>query len=186
MLSLRKHKRVWRVAALALLVVALLGPWWFDRINVPAQYACSNTVVRLEGDFCGVPMPGTFLLFILVAASIERAMQGVTGVAAPLDSAAALATALALSLVALVVVLPFLTTLLLIVRGDGRRPRVLHIAAWCLAAAAAVLVSLTVSKSLHIGALWGSWLYIGVAVGALVLELVMLVKGRGMRGRAMS
>ena len=32
------HKTVWRMAILVLLLVALLGPWWYDLINVPAKY----------------------------------------------------------------------------------------------------------------------------------------------------
>jgi hypothetical protein len=183
---LHRLRWIWRVIALVLLAVALLGPWWFDRIYVPVQYTCSNSVVRLEGDFCGVPMSGMGLLFILVTASIERLMEGITGAAAPLDLADALPAVLAFTAVALALVLPFLTTLLLIVRGDGRRPQVFHVAAWCLATPAALLVSVVVSKSLLIGALWGSWLYIGVAVGALVLEVAALAGKRGLRRRTIS
>ena len=40
---------------LALLVGAMLGPWIFDLINVPAQYPCD---FRLVGDFCGVLLSG--------------------------------------------------------------------------------------------------------------------------------
>ena len=35
MLWLQEHKTVWRVAILALLLVAIMGPWIFDKINVP-------------------------------------------------------------------------------------------------------------------------------------------------------
>ncbi len=55
---INKHKRVWRVAILVLLLVAIMGPWTFDRINVPSEYPCS---VRLEGDFCGTPMSGIWI-----------------------------------------------------------------------------------------------------------------------------
>lgn len=183
---LHQLRWIWRVVALVLLAVALLGPWWFDRIYVPAQYTCSNSVVRLEGDFCGIPMSGMALLFILVAASIQQVMQGITGAAAPIDPANALPAVLAFTAVALALVLPFLTTLFLIVRGDGRRRQVFYIAAWSLAAATALLVSVMASKSLLMGALWGSWLYIGVAVGALVLEVAALAGKSHLRGRAIS
>ena len=61
MLWLREHKNVWRVTVLALLRVAMLGPWWFSRIVVPSQYPCSNPLIRLEGDYCGMPMPGSWI-----------------------------------------------------------------------------------------------------------------------------
>lgn len=40
-----------RVVILLSLLVAIMGPWTFDRIHVPAQYTCSTPFVRLEGDF---------------------------------------------------------------------------------------------------------------------------------------
>lgn len=43
---------------LALLIVSLLGPWMYDVIHVPAEYTCDNPFVRLEGDFCGLPLSG--------------------------------------------------------------------------------------------------------------------------------
>lgn len=47
-----------RAAAWILVLVALLGPWTFDPIHVPAEYTCDKPFVRLEGDFCGYPMSG--------------------------------------------------------------------------------------------------------------------------------
>ena len=54
-----EHKRLWGIAILALLLLAILGPWAYDQINVPAEYPCSAPFIRLEGDFCGVPYSGT-------------------------------------------------------------------------------------------------------------------------------
>ena len=57
-----KHPRIWRTAGLVLMLVAISGPWGFDRIHVPAQYPCSAPNVRLAGDFCGSPLPMTWSL----------------------------------------------------------------------------------------------------------------------------
>jgi hypothetical protein len=40
-LWLHKHKNVWRVAVLVLLLVAMVAPWAFDVVDVPSEYPCS-------------------------------------------------------------------------------------------------------------------------------------------------
>jgi hypothetical protein len=55
---INEHKSVGRVAVLMLLLVAMMGPWTFDLINVPAEYPCSAPNIRLDDDFCGTPLPG--------------------------------------------------------------------------------------------------------------------------------
>ena len=67
-------------------------------------------------------------------------------------------------------VLPFFTTLLLIWRGHRRRLRVLHLIAWTLAALLSLLLALSMEPELR-SAMWGTWLYVGVAGVALALEL---------------
>jgi hypothetical protein len=53
-----ENRRNWRIALFAFIMVAFIGPWGFDLINVPSQYECSAPNIRLEGDFCGVPLSG--------------------------------------------------------------------------------------------------------------------------------
>jgi hypothetical protein len=38
---LKPYKRDVRIAFLTLLVIAISGPWFFDRIYVPSPYTCS-------------------------------------------------------------------------------------------------------------------------------------------------
>jgi hypothetical protein len=57
-MMINKHRKITRVAILILFITSMLGPWMFDLINVPAEYACSKPNVRLYGDFCGMPVPG--------------------------------------------------------------------------------------------------------------------------------
>lgn len=47
MLWMNEHKRVWRVAILVLLLAAIIGPWAYDRVNVPAEYPCAPPFIRL-------------------------------------------------------------------------------------------------------------------------------------------
>ena len=50
------HKQIWRWVILVLLIFAIMGPWEFDQTNVPAEFACNPPHIRLEGDFCGLPI----------------------------------------------------------------------------------------------------------------------------------
>ena len=173
---IQEHKTVWRVVILVLLMVAIMGPWIFDRINVPSEYSCSPNI-RLDGDFCGGPMPGIWILFWMVAAPISEVVGLVTGATVLSDFGVVFLKRLQASLVLLLIVLPFFSTLLLILRGDRTRQQVFNVAAWGLAAGIGLLFGLHSLPRLYWG-LWGTWLYIGLAVSALILELLVLVAGR--------
>ena len=125
---------IFRTGALILFVVALLGPWTFDVINVPAEYECSAPFIRLNGDFCGTVMSGLW----------------VGG----------------LSILPLI---PFFTTLLLLWKKDARRFRTTHLIAWVLALILAVVIFIGQTND-PIIRLWGLWLYILLAVGAILIE----------------
>lgn len=73
----------------------------------------------------------------------------------------------------LFLVLPCMSTLLLIL-VDNRRPRqMFNVAVWGLALSICLLVGLSAYPSLY-WELWGIWLYIGLAASVLVLEVLML------------
>ena len=73
-------------------------------------------------------------------------------------------------------ILPFFTTLLRAWRSDSKRFRIFHLTTWVLAGVLALLI-VTSEPVLHSGRFWGIWLYIGVAVSALTLEVFALVSG---------
>jgi hypothetical protein len=151
------------VAILVLLLVAIMEPWTFDRIDVPSEYPCSAPFVRLEGDFCGMPLSG----FITMVARLVKGATVFT------DLAFGSLYGLLSSLLLLLLVVPVFSTLLLILGGDRRRWRVFHVAAWGLAVGMGLLL---VSRWFWV--LWGIWLYIGLAGSALILEVLVLVAGR--------
>ena len=76
----------------------------------------------------------------------------------------------------LLLALPFPSTLLLVLRGDRRR-QVFSVVAWVLAAGVGLLVGLSSYPRLFY-VLWGVWLYIVLASGALVLEVLTMVAGK--------
>ena len=168
MLNLLKTKRGWRIFFLVLLLLSIVGPWVFDKLYIPSENPCS---VRLDENFCGTPMPGIWVLsvfFLLFGGSI---VDLVKGAAVEYD----LTRAFLGSLLGLSLVLPFVSTLLVINRGD-RRPR---LAFHMIACSLAFSIGLFVGLSLHFNRfwlLWGIWLYVAVLASALILELVALVE----------
>ena len=173
MLWLGKQKSVWRTAELALFLLAMVGPWGFDRVHVPSEYACSAPWRRLEGELCWLPMRGTGVLSDMARAFINISAELVTGTIAPTD----IAGESLLSLLLFPLVLPFFSTLLLILRGDGWHRQGFSVAAWGLAAGIGLLHC--VASRLRLPwAVWGVWLYIGLAPSALILEVLTLAAAR--------
>ena len=173
MLWLNEHKNDWRVAVLGLLLVAIMGPWAFDRIYVPSEYSCSAPNVRLREDFCGLPLSGIWFLRFMVPGFVHGTVGLVTGAMVFIEWA----RMFLFSLILCLLVLPFFSTLLLILRRDRRGRQVFNVAAWGLAAGIGLLIGLSSYPKLF-WVLWGVWLYIGLAASALILEVWMLAAGK--------
>lgn len=141
-----------RVAALALLLVALLGPWAFDT-HPSTQQDCPAPLVWLGGGRCAclvAPLP-------LLALLLQMDPFGIAG---------------AVWLI-LLLLLPFLSTPLLLV-AERRWPRALHLAAWGLAAAMAAFVFIRhwPLRGVLTLRLWGVWLCLAVSIAALAAEIL--------------
>ena len=176
MLWLDKHKRVWRLALLVLLIVAIMGPWTFERINVPSKYPCSPPFIRLEGDFCGEPMSGIWIFSLMIYGMISSSLAFVTGGIVFISWV----RQLIFSSFLILLLLPIFTTILLIRTRDSRRWRISHLIAWGLAGAVgAVVLLLDLSNfSRQFWMLWGAWLFIGLVICALILEMLTLAARR--------
>ena len=162
-----EHQRNWRIVLLILIVLAVMGPWVFDRINVPAKYECTAPNIRLEGDFCGVPITGinsilwigsglTFMIFGLLTG--EFALSEMIR---------------ELSIVWLFPFLPFISTLLLILRGNNRLRQVFTFFSWILALVGALYIGLVNYPRLF-WEVWGIWLYTALAISALLVEILVI------------
>jgi hypothetical protein len=176
MLRIRDHKVIWRLVILVLLLAALMGPWFFDLINVPSEYVCSTPNIRLEGDFCGVPQSGLYILFAMMTAPICNVVGLITGTIV-LPHITDVLKNLLLIVGVLLLLSPFFSTLLMILRGDRPRLRLIHLAALVFAAGISLLYGLNNNPRLY-WVLWGIWVYVGLAISALILELLVLVAGR--------
>jgi hypothetical protein len=167
-----EHKNGWRVALLVLVLVAIVGPWTIDQILVPSEYSCSTPNIRLDDDFCGTPLPGTWWLYWMVIGFVYASAGLVTGAMGFVEWA----DVFRVSLLLFLLVLPFFSTLLLILRGDRRRRQMFNVVAWGLAAGIALWIGMSSYPRLF-WVLWGSWLYIGLAASALMLEVLTLAAG---------
>jgi hypothetical protein len=62
-----------------IMCVGLLGPWAYDLINVPAEFTCNAPNVRLEGDYCGMPLSGILIFGGMIGGMVDasaRLMEG--------------------------------------------------------------------------------------------------------------
>jgi hypothetical protein len=152
----------WRKMVLALFALAMLGPWSFDLLHVPAQYPCGGVTVRLAGDFCGFPVTG-FQGLIMVSFAVFRILGGLVG-----GNVVLLPEFYSL-IVLLLLFLPSISTVILILKERSRGFKIMNLIFWVLGALAAGLMFAMqagrpqVAPVLYL--LWGVWLYILVAVG---------------------
>lgn len=170
MASIIVNKRTWRAAALILIVVAMLGPWTYDLISVPAQYTCEGPNVRLQGDFCGLPLsilwagPGA-ILGAIVAVFTANMAPGYWFPQVPV-----------MLTMLFIFVLP-LTLLALLRRGKQGRWQTANAVVLTLATTGAA-VHLILQLPRPYGPPWGALLYVIVALTLLALELFWLKRSR--------
>ena len=169
MLFLDKNKRIWRTAILIMLLVAIIGPWTFEQINVPSKYPCQSPFIRLEGDFCGEPMSGIWILSLMIMGMISSGVGLVSGGITFIDGARQFLFSSFLFLL----ILPFFTTILLSTGKESRYLRLIHLIAWGMVIGIVLLVGFS-NFSIHQWQLWGTWLFLGSAVSILILELLSL------------
>ena len=167
---LNEHKRVWRLVILGLLLIAIVGPWTFDLINVPSEYSCSAPFIRLKGDFCGIPTDGMYVLWAVSGELISRVVGLVTGAMPPTDAGSAFPFILG----AIALLLTPVSTVLLIWRGDRQRQLIFHVAVWGLAAVWSWEFLMSTSE-LPPSQLWGLWLYVALVPSVLILEGVLAI-----------
>ncbi|HSK65758.1 MAG TPA: hypothetical protein VK888_02440 [Anaerolineales bacterium] len=157
-----------RITLLLLLAISILGPWAFDRIHVPAEYTCEPPFVRLDGDFCGSPMSWLSLFSWFTDGFLTTLRHLIAGLFA------GRAREFLAVLLVMLPVLPFFSMLLLIWRKNSARLKTIHLIAWGLGSLFPLLI-LTFEWNGPVTKLWGLWLYILLAIGALLVEIIPTV-----------
>lgn len=155
-----EHRRIIRAGILVLFIIAMLGPWGYDLINVPAQYTCQPPNVRLYGDFCGVPVSGAFI-FLLIPSFFHSVWELLTST---LPYYGRLVSGLSILLL-----FPIFTTIFSLWKKETHRLRMTNLIAWILAfLITSTLFILQINRQAI--QLWGLWLYIITTISAIIFE----------------
>lgn len=170
----RGYRNAWRVAVLVLLVVAIGGPWAFSADGVGPTEWCDDPLILLENDLCVRLVPGATVLAFMVTAFLQIGVALATGEAVHIERGGEFFGTFLFTVGAFLLVLPFASTLFLILGRSHRRLRVFHVITWGLAGLVALLLAVFSARpGLHF-ALWGVWLYVALSAAALTLELLVL------------
>ena len=173
MASIQKYRFVGRVMLLVLLGISFVGPWFFDVIMVPAEYECNLPFVRLDDDFCGLPMSFLQYFWMIIGSSVSTIRAVVSG-SLTLDD---WSREYLFGFLFFLALLPFFSNLLLLWKPKHRSLRIFNWITWGMAAMIALASAIFSSDMLN-PALWGIWLYRVVVLLALGVELLLL---RGQR-----
>jgi len=166
-----------RAAAGLLLAAALFGPWAYTADGAPPAEWCRAPYLLLESGRCVGRVSGAAMLGWVTLWFLSLSAGLITGAAAH-AGAAREALGLFVGVVAGGLLLQPLVSTLLLLRRGARQLRIFHVASLGLAIASAGLVSLGSGGSGAMAALWGLWLYAGLAAGALAVEMLGLAGGR--------
>ena len=161
-----EHKNILRFTTLIVFVITMFGPWMFDRISVPAEYTCDLPNIRLNDDFCGLPLSGFQFLVWFAGGFFYIIFELIRGVfSGPLREM--------MSGLSLLLLLPSFTTILLLLGKGSRRLRTINLVLWTLAFLLSLTVFILQIKD-QVMQLWGLWLYIILVISALIFELFIL------------
>jgi len=162
---------------LVLLLVAILGPWIYTLDGVPPPEWCQAPLFLLGNGRCAGLVAGVTIIFFIIAAFLSINVGLVTGETVLPERGRELLGIYLFMMLIFLIMLPFISTVLQTWRRDPKRFRIFHLMAWGLAVVLSCLM-VAYDPELRSGRFWGIWLYIGVAVSALMLEVFALVWGR--------
>lgn len=146
MLQIGKLKTIGRGVSLVLLLVTMMGPWFIDT-HPATEDSCSPPLVWLGNGYCAC--------FVSYMAAIRMSFSPGHHI---------------LWLACLLPALPFLSTLLLLLRGERRQLWVCHLTAWGLAAIYSLLMFIGRWYSHPALIIWGAGLGGVVAAATLAGE----------------
>ena len=173
MWRLSEYRSVIRSVALILFLLAIAGPWVFDRIYVPAEYVCSAPNIRLEGDFCGLPMSGISVISWFGLGLIDILARLFT--LANTDGYPPRLLEYLVVLFFLCPVLPFISNLLLIFKKNSRSLQTMSLLFWGFACVSSIPLFVS-GLGTQADYLWGLWLYIGLTAGMVCAEVVFRLR----------
>ncbi|MDX1377437.1 MAG: hypothetical protein R3307_01210 [Anaerolineales bacterium] len=160
-----EHKSNIRKVFLILFIISLISPWGFDRHSVPADIPCD---FRLYGDFCGTPIRSIVAFSMGVPVLIQSISDLISGT---LFYYVRLVNGLWL-----LTLIPILTTMYSLWIKETSFIRTMNLITWILAListlTAFIFTMLTITGQAIW--LWGLWLYIVMALNAVIFEFVII------------
>lgn len=145
-------------------LLSLIGPWAFERVNVPAEYDCSKPYVRLEGDYCGLPVAGFKIIVLVFGVILEMPARLHVG-GASLSEAFRAVLVFCLAALAL---LPVLLELVSVLAYRGEKLKSVLAPVWALGVSLTVLYGSAFRATYLVQ--WGLWLYVVTGLIALTME----------------
>lgn len=171
MLFTLEKERFLRKLILAAFILAMLGPWSFDLLGVPAQFPCNGPAVRLMGDYCGYPFSG-FRGIIMVFTSLSHILGAL------MNGYIAMLIPELISLVIMLFAFLPVVSFPLIWKKSSRRSQIMSLIVWGLGSLAASAMFAMQAMRPQVAPfpylVWGVWLYILVAIGAVILDVFVL------------
>ncbi len=168
MLWFNEYKRNCRLFFLVMLIVAMIGPWFYDRSGVPLPYGCSFPNIRFDDDFCGVPISITWLLREIPSQFSYLISGLISG-----DHRSYATREWLVLLFSIFLILPFLSTPIVI----KWEKQTFHHVSLGLAAGTGLLIGMLALRfSVASWMLWGVWLYILLTAGLLIVEVLAASK----------
>ncbi len=174
---LREHLTVVRLCVLALLIIALLGPWVYENLSVPDQYDCAPSLVRIRPGFCGDPMSGWFVIGYFGMAFLGVLWALISGAATFQQAGPGLIAALVW-----LPILPLLSSLLLLLwRDEHPRLRGFHMAVLLLLIGLTLLFIIIEKPTVISIRMWGPWLFLITLIAGLAIEIAAARKPKAAR-----
>ena len=157
------RKQKLRAAIIVGIILAFLGPWTFENIFVPSRYDCD---FRLNENICGLPKSGMEFYGWYYVGSIAEIFRF-------RSEFIEVIRLIILFLILSCPLLPIYNTTLLVLFEKYHPLKAFTIISWCLAISAGILGGIFLYPK-HFWALWGLWLFIGLSMSALGLEISFL------------
>jgi hypothetical protein len=160
---------------LVLLLVAIAGPWTYTSDGVPPAEWCRDPNILLENGHCVRLVSGVEILILMTGGFISLNIQLVRGILVLADRGREFFGEFFFMVLLLLFVQPVFSTTLLLLSEKDRPPRwKYHVITWGLATVFSGLLLVESFRSGLSTNLWGIWLYLGLAVSVLGVELLAI------------
>jgi hypothetical protein len=159
-----------RVAVLVLLLVAIVGPWTYTSDGMPPAEWCRSPNILLGNGRCVRLMSGVEVLTFMSGAFLSLNVQLVKGTLVLAERAREFFGVYLFMVLLCLLVQPLISTLLALGR-DRPLGGMYQMVTWALAFVLSGLIWVASCFSGPGPKLWGLWLYFGLSVSVLAVEL---------------